>query len=37
MMSDKKTVLVIGMGTSPTVMTEMVWALAHLEYVYSIL
>ena len=28
-MSDKKIVLVIGMGTSPAVMTETVWALAH--------
>lgn len=28
-MSDKKTVLVVGMGTSPAVMTETVWALAH--------
>ncbi len=28
-MSDKKTVLVVGMGTSPAVMTEMVWALAY--------
>ena len=29
MMSDKKTVLVVGMGTSPAVMTETVWALTH--------
>lgn len=28
-MNDKKTVLVVGMGTSPAVMTETVWALAH--------
>ena len=28
-MNDKKIVLVIGMGTSPAVMTETVWALAH--------
>lgn len=28
-MSDKRTVLVVGMGTSPAVMTETVWALAH--------
>ena len=28
-MGDKKTVLVVGMGTSPAVMTETVWALAH--------
>ena len=28
-MSDKKTVLVVGIGTSPAVMTETVWALAH--------
>ena len=28
-MSDKKTVLVVGMGTSPAVLTETVWALAH--------
>jgi CRISPR-associated protein (TIGR02584 family) len=30
-MSDKKIVLVVGMGTSPAVMTETVWALAHQE------
>ena len=30
-MSDKKAVLVVGMGTSPAVMTETVWALAHKE------
>ena len=36
-MNDIKTVLVVGMGTSPAVMTETVWALAHLECVYSIL
>ena len=28
-MNDKKIVLVVGMGTSPAVMTETVWALAH--------
>ena len=28
-MNDKKIVLVLGMGTSPAVMTETVWALAH--------
>ena len=28
-MNDKKTVLVVGMGTSPAVMTETLWALAH--------
>lgn len=28
-MNDKKIVLVVGMGTSPAVMTEAVWALAH--------
>ena len=28
-MGDKKTVLVVGMGTSPAVLTETVWALAH--------
>jgi hypothetical protein len=28
-MSDKKAVLVVGMGTSPAVMTETVWSLAH--------
>ena len=28
-MSDKKTALVVGMGTSPAVLTETVWALAH--------
>jgi CRISPR-associated protein (TIGR02584 family) len=31
-MNDKKTVLVVGMGTSPAVMTETVWALAHQEH-----
>ena len=31
MMSDKKTVLVVGMGTSLAVMTETVRALAHRE------
>ena len=36
-MNDKKIVLVVGMGTSPAVMTETVWALAHWEGVYSIL
>jgi hypothetical protein len=30
-MNDKKIVLVVGMGTSPAVMTETVWALAHRE------
>jgi len=30
-MNDKKIVLVLGMGTSPAVMTETVWALAHQE------
>jgi hypothetical protein len=30
-MNGKKTVLVVGMGTSPAVMTETVWALAHQE------
>ena len=30
-MNDKKIVLVVGMGTSPAVMTETVWALAHQE------
>lgn len=28
-MNDKKIVLVVGMGTSPAVLTETVWALAH--------
>jgi hypothetical protein len=28
-MNDKKIVLVVGIGTSPAVMTETVWALAH--------
>lgn len=28
-MNDKKIVLVVGMGTSPAMMTETVWALAH--------
>lgn len=28
-MNDKKIVLVVGMGTSPAVMTETVWVLAH--------
>ena len=28
-MNDKKIVLVVGMGTSPAVMTETVWSLAH--------
>ena len=28
-MNGKKIVLVVGMGTSPAVMTETVWALAH--------
>ena len=28
-MNDKKIVLVVGMGTSPAVMTETVWALTH--------
>ena len=28
-MNDKKTLLVVGMGTWPAVMTETVWALAH--------
>ena len=28
-MNDKKIVLVVGMGTSPAVMTETVWALSH--------
>ena len=31
-MNDKKIVLVVGMGTSPAVMTETVWALAHQEH-----
>ena len=30
-MNDKKIVLVVGMGTSPAVLTETVWALAHQE------
>ena len=30
-MNDKKIVLVVGMGTSPVVLTETVWALAHQE------
>jgi hypothetical protein len=30
-MNDKKIVLVVGMGTSPAVMTETVWALAQWE------
>ena len=30
-MSDKRTVLVVGMGTSPAVMTETVWTLAQWE------
>jgi hypothetical protein len=29
MMKDEKIVLVVGMGTSPAVMTETVWALVH--------
>ena len=31
MRGENRTVLVLGMGTSPAVMTEMVWALAHQE------
>jgi hypothetical protein len=30
-MKEKQTILVVGMGTSPAVMTETVWALAHQE------
>jgi CRISPR-associated protein (TIGR02584 family) len=30
-MNDKKILLVLGMRTSPAVMTETVWALAHQE------
>lgn len=29
MKSDKRTILIAGMGTSPAVLTEPVWALAH--------
>jgi CRISPR-associated protein (TIGR02584 family) len=29
MRSDKRTILIAGMGTSPAVLTETVWALAH--------
>ncbi|MBQ6337676.1 MAG: hypothetical protein IJI36_00905, partial [Kiritimatiellae bacterium] len=29
--SSKRTILVAGMGTSPAVLTETVWALAHRE------
>lgn len=29
MKSSKRTILVAGMGTSPAVLTETVWALAH--------
>ena len=29
MKSTKRTVLIAGMGTSPAVLTETVWALAH--------
>ena len=31
MRGGNRTVLVLGMGTSPAVMTETVWALAHQE------
>ena len=30
-MKEKRTILVVGMGTSPAVLTETVWALAHQE------
>ena len=30
-MREKQTILVVGMGTSPAVLTETVWALAHQE------
>lgn len=30
-MNEKRTILVVGMGTSPAVLTETVWALAHQE------
>ena len=30
-MREKRTILVVGMGTSPAVLTETVWALAHQE------
>ena len=29
MKSNKRTILIAGMGTSPAVLTETVWALAH--------
>ena len=28
-MTDKRTILIAGMGTSPAVLTETVWALCH--------
>ena len=28
-MPDKRTILIAGMGTSPAVLTETVWALCH--------
>jgi len=31
MRGENRTVLVLGMGTSPAVLTETVWALAHQE------
>ena len=31
MKSDKRTILVAGMGTSPAVLTETVWVLARRE------
>ena len=30
-MPDKRTILIAGMGTSPAVLTETVWALCHQE------
>ena len=31
MKSDKRTILIAGIGTSPAVLTETVWALAHQD------
>ena len=31
MTPDNRTILIAGMGTSPAVLTETVWALAHQE------